>query len=171
MSDEKNFNNSEQKKDDHFDNKSCENDNSTYQVQQPSFSSNNVARPQNSQYVYPPDYIANPKRDYTTLYSVLCYIPLLWIVGLLLDQNNPIVKFHINQGILLNICSVALNIIIAAITSVIVFVFPASVFITAFLSAITSVAIIIFMILGIINAVNLQNKPLPIIGSWFTFLK
>lgn len=141
-----------------------------YQTEQPFSTQTNNTQNNNFQYVYPENYTRPIKKDYTTLFSVLCYIPLLWLIGLLLDLENPIVKFHINQGIALNIFSFGLNIIIAAITSVLLFLFPASVFITTLLSILSGLATFIFMILGIINAIKKELKPLPLIGKIFTFV-
>lgn len=141
-----------------------------YQTEQP-FSTQPSNNKNNSfHYVYPENYKDPIKKDYTTLFCVLCYIPLLWLIGLLLDLENPIVKFHINQGILLNVFSFGLNIIIAAITSVLLFLLPASVFITTLLSILTGLATFILMILGIINAVKKELNPLPLIGKIFTFI-
>ena len=37
------------------------------------------------------------KANNTKLFSVLAYFYVLWLVGLLADQDNPKVRFHVNQ--------------------------------------------------------------------------
>ncbi|MFO7611222.1 MAG: hypothetical protein R6W99_01875 [Clostridia bacterium] len=92
--------------------------------------------------------------------AVLCYLWILWIVPLLTEhKNDPFVKFHINQGIILTIFSVIIGLIgyIPVIGGVI--------------SWIGGIALLILAIMGIINAVNMQEKPLPVIGTLFTVYK
>ena len=46
------------------------------------------------------------------LYSILSYIGILWIVGVLVkEKDNKTVKFHVGQGMLLTIMSIAISII------------------------------------------------------------
>ena len=46
------------------------------------------------------------------LYSILAYIGILWIVGLLVkEKDNKTVKFHVGQGMLLTILSIAISVI------------------------------------------------------------
>ena len=73
------------------------------------------------------------------LYSILAYLGLLFLIGLFLAKDDPVVKFHVNQGLILTIAS----------------------FVLACLFPIW----LIFMIMGIINAVNGEMKPLPLIGK------
>ena len=47
----------------------------------------------------PPQWQPPPKSDNTRVYSVLAYIGILWLVGLLADRHNPRVAFHVNQGL------------------------------------------------------------------------
>lgn len=79
------------------------------------------------------------------LYAILAYICPLWIIGLLVDEkDDPLVRFHVNQGIVLTIFGV-----IASAVS----------------CGILSIAWLIFAILGIINANKEELKPLPLIGK------
>lgn len=92
--------------------------------------------------------------------AVLCYLGILWIVPLLTDhKNNPFVKFHINQGILLTILWVAI-LIIGYIP-----------YIGGVISWIGGIAVFVLAIIGIINSVNMEQKPLPLIGTLFTVYK
>lgn len=78
-------------------------------------------------------------KDNTKLYSILAYIGILFLVGLLADKENPVVRFHVNQGLVLFIASLILSCL-----------FPVW---------------IVFMIMGILNANKGEMKPLPLIGK------
>lgn len=121
-----------------------------------------------------------PKSDNTKIYCVLSYFGILWLIGLFVnpEKNDPRVRFHVGQGIILTITAIVINVarsIIIAVASLIVKVsfeisgiFVASgllsVF-TALLNIAVSVGIIVLMIIGIVNAVHGEQKPLPIIGK------
>ena len=92
--------------------------------------------------------------------AVLCYLGILWLVPLLTEyKNDPFVKFHINQGIILTIFSA------------IVWVFGLIPVLGGVISWAGGIAALVLMIVGIINAVNMEEKPLPIIGTLFTIYK
>lgn len=75
--------------------------------------------------------------------SVISYIGWIgWLIAYLAGDKDG-AKFHLNQALVLNLFSLI-----------------------AFLAPVWTV----FMILGIINAANGEDKPLPIIGS-ITLLK
>lgn len=88
------------------------------------------------------------------LFSILAYFGILWIVGLLAAKDDLFVKYHVNQGLILFILGVAGGI---------VGVIP---LIGGIISAIVSVVCFVFMILGIVNAVKGEMKPLPFIGNF-----
>jgi len=56
------------------------------------------------------------KANNTKLFSVLAYFSVLWLVGLLADPDNPKVRFHVNQGILLSIFSAAYSLYVFALS-------------------------------------------------------
>jgi len=37
----------------------------------------------------------------TILFSILSYIGILWLIPLLVEKNDKVVRFHVNQGIVL----------------------------------------------------------------------
>lgn len=91
--------------------------------------------------------------------GVLCYLGILWIVPLLTDsKNDPFVKFHINQGIVLTI----LWIVIGIASSILAFI-P---IIGGVIGTILWVALAILAILGILNALKLEQKELPVVGKF-----
>lgn len=122
----------------------------------------------------------NANQDTTKIYRILSYIGILWIIGLFVNEKDrPEVKFHVGQGMLLSIVNVGLAIIMGIISFIFGFIFGlagldllAKLF--GVLFTLIGVAIdagtLVLMILGIINANNNENKPLPLIGK-FAFYK
>lgn len=99
--------------------------------------------------------------------SVLSYLGLLWLIPFFVNtrRNNPYVRFHMNQGLILLIISLILQVIGAVICAVLDF------FWLGFISSIVGVAvdfiqfiIFVFEILGIVNVLKNTAKELPFIG-------
>ena len=117
-------------------------------------------------------------------YKILSYIGILWIAGLVAnpEKNDPDVKFHVGQGIVLSITMAIWQVISTIITTVLGSIFVPTVtywgitpspivsLATLLLGLVTAAIGIGFMIIGILNANKGENKPLPIIGS-FAFYK
>ena len=85
--------------------------------------------------------------------AAISYIWILFLVPLFAAKDDAFARFHANQGLLLFIASIILGII-----SIIPFVGP-------IISAIGGIVTFVFMILGIINALKGEMKPLPFIGG------
>lgn len=113
------------------------------------------------------------------LYSILSYIGILWIVGLLVkEKDNKTVKFHVGQGMLVTI----LSFIISVINNVVI----SNIFVTTdyilgiaykkvtglglAIEGVLSLITLAFMIIGIVNAANNKEDELPVIGK-FSFYK
>jgi uncharacterized membrane protein len=87
--------------------------------------------------------------------SVLCYLGILIIVPFVTDaKNDPAVKFHLKQGLVLIICEV-IAMFIGAV--------PVFGWILAPLFVLFNLAMII---VGIVNAATSKQKELPLIGSF-----
>ncbi len=85
--------------------------------------------------------------------AVIAYI--IFLVPLLTDaKDDPFVKFHIKQAIILIICLV----ISSVITSI-----P---FIGWIFGSIMTIGLLILWIMGLISAINKEKKELPIIGKY-----
>ena len=82
------------------------------------------------------------------LYNILSYLGILWLVGLIAAKDEPDVRFHVNQGIVLTI-----GWFVAALLSFILIGFLLDVVLT------------VFAIMGIINAAKGEQKELPLIGK------
>ncbi|MCD8310985.1 MAG: hypothetical protein LUD43_00555 [Firmicutes bacterium] len=115
--------------------------------------------------------------DNSKLYSVLSYIGIGWLAGLLIkpEKNNPRVRFNVGQGIIVSIVTVALTIIatiISALLGIIVALTKSTVFlaiagvISALLNLFVIAVAVFYMVYGIINAARDKEKVLPIIGSF-----
>ena len=86
--------------------------------------------------------------------AILCYIGFLFIIPLLTDdKNDPFVKFHIKQGLILFICEVVVSILAGAL------------WFLYFIWWILWVGLFIVWLMGIINAANGKQEPLPLIGK------
>ena len=97
--------------------------------------------------------------------SILDYIGILWILGLFIEKDDPDVKFHTNQGLILFLLEVVTGVFTAL--SVIPFVG----FLFTIIGSILGIISLVLAILGIVNAAQGQQKPLPVIGTMFNFIK
>ena len=87
-------------------------------------------------------------------FSILAYIGLLWLLGLLIspEKTSPFVRNHVNNGIVLCICEAILACI-------------------PFVGWVCEIAIVIFAIMGIIAAAKTQYYTLPIFLGKFKIIK
>jgi len=96
------------------------------------------------------------------IFAVLAYIGILFLVPLLAAKDSKFARYHTNQGVILFLCAVA-GWIVAMVLSFIPFVgclaWPT-----------VAICLLVFMVMGIINAAGGQCKPLPLIGQ-FTLIK
>lgn len=90
--------------------------------------------------------------------GILAYIGILWLVPLLAAKESPFARFHTNQGLVLFICEVALEIV-----GIILGFIP---FVGWIFTSLLSIAPIPFIVLGIIAAAKGETKELPIIGQF-----
>jgi uncharacterized membrane protein len=87
------------------------------------------------------------------LYNILAYLGILWLVGLIAAPNEPDVKFHVNQGLVLFLLEIAVGI---------VSIIPIIGWIVGFAG---SIFCLVLTIMGIINAAKGEQKELPLIGK------
>ena len=121
----------------------------------------------------------NTANDSTKIYKILAYISILWIIGLLVqEKNDPKVRFHVGQGILLNIYFIAVY-IIAIVVAVIMFIIGGIIsgiigtlisVLAGFLIFAAWVSWLVLAIMGILSVIKGTDKPLPLIGK-FAFYK
>jgi len=88
--------------------------------------------------------------------AALAYFGPLLVVSYILGNNNPYVKFHLRQGLVLLVIE-------AGIWLVGVFLFSPFIF---GLLGLIRLAVAVFAIIGIINAVQGKEKELPWLGQF-----
>ena len=98
--------------------------------------------------------------------SLFSYLGLLFLIPLLACQDSKFARYHVNQGIILFLADIIYG-IATGIVSVILIWIP---IVGPLVSGLLSLVPLIFMILGIVNAVNGRAKELPLIGK-FRLLK
>ena len=87
-----------------------------------------------------------------TIMAVIAYI--LFFVPLLTEsKNDPFVKYHVKQGLVL---------FIAGCIAKIVFWMP----VIGLFSWVLSIVVLVLFIIGVMNAINGIEKPLPLIGQF-----
>ena len=105
----------------------------------------------------------------TILFSILSYIGILWLIPLLVEKNDKVVRFHVNQGIVLFIFDIIGSIAVGILSAIFVFI-PVISFVGVVIASLFGILCFVLMIIGIVNAANKSEKPLPIIGK-FQILK
>lgn len=85
--------------------------------------------------------------------AVLAYI--IFLIPLLAAKDSPFAKYHTNQGLVLFLAAVAINILGSIIPIIGWFI----------ILPLGNIAILVLAIIGIINSAKGETKPLPVIGS------
>lgn len=96
-------------------------------------------------------------------FAIVGYIiPILFFIPLVIEssKNSPFAKFHANQQLVLLIAAFAINIVGTVIPFIGWFI----------ILPVGYIVILVWMIMGVINAINGQMKPLFLIGK-FTIIK
>lgn len=106
--------------------------------------------------------ISPNKGQNKTLMGILAYLGLLVLIPFFVDKEDPFVKFHVKQGLVL----LAIEIIIWILGSIFWSYLLYS------LMQLLSLGVIILSIIGIINVTQGKEKMLPLVGQfskYFTF--
>ena len=85
--------------------------------------------------------------------GVLAYLGILIIIPLLAAKDSKFVRFHVNQGLILIICSVVVYIVGR--------IFPG----LSTVIMILDTALFVLAVIGIINVIKGQTKKLPLVGN------
>ena len=93
-----------------------------------------------------------------TLMAILAYVGPLIIVSYLTAKDDSFVKFHIRQGLVL----FAIEVVLWLLTSQFWLLFLSFMMVWQ----LVHLALIVFSIIGIVNAVQGNEKELPLIGSF-----
>lgn len=93
------------------------------------------------------------KEEKNTGMAIVAYI--IFFVPLLTEsKDDPFVKYHVKQGMVLTITGVILGIL------------GSFLWVLWFVWMIAGLALFVLWILGIMNAVNGKKEPLPVIGQF-----
>jgi uncharacterized membrane protein len=104
----------------------------------------------------------------------LSYLGILFLIPLFGSQNSKFCRYHANQGLVLLIFEIAYWIAFGIISGIFLGIAYATFsiglitvwnVISTILRAVGSIWMLVFIILGIVNAANGQAKELPIIGG------
>lgn len=97
--------------------------------------------------------------------GILAYIGFLVLIPILAEKNNPYVRYHANQGLVLFLA----ELLYAVVHKVLVRVFFLTIFplgvVLNIIFSIASLVFIAYMVIGIVNVCNGRAKELPIIGG------
>ncbi len=93
--------------------------------------------------------------------AALAYI--LFFLPLVVCPDSTFARYHANQGLLVLILGVGGSIVLAILGVILALV--RLWFLSSLLSIVFSLAVLALVVIGIINAVNGQAKPLPVIGK------
>jgi len=88
---------------------------------------------------------------------------LIFFLPLLTNKDSKFAMYHANQGLILLIAGIAANFVMG-------FVSVATFGLGVLLWPLVSITVLILAIMGIMNALNGEMKPLPVIGN-ITILK
>ena len=94
------------------------------------------------------------------VYAMIAYLPLLFLIGLLAAPQSRFARFHANQGMILTIAIVLVELagrILGWIPFVGWYLWRAT--------QLLSVGCVVLIVLGMINAARGENKRLPVIGG------
>lgn len=105
------------------------------------------------------------------VFAALAYIPMLFIIPLLAASGSKYAKFHANQGLILTIFAA----VCAVVSKLIGFIIGWIPFLGGLVSWIVSgalgIAVVVYIITGIVNAVSGNAKMLPFIGNLLDIIK
>jgi uncharacterized membrane protein len=101
--------------------------------------------------------------------AVLAYLPVVgWLFVLVLQRQNPLAMFHLKQaiGLVLFLLAVFVGwVVVAWVLAWIPFAFVFGIGLFA-LVIVAYLAGVVILLMGLRNALNAQQKPLPIFGEW-----
>ncbi|MBR1797376.1 MAG: hypothetical protein IJ757_05115 [Clostridiales bacterium] len=96
----------------------------------------------------------SPASGNAKLFAILSYIGILWLLGLLIEpeKNDPFVKNHVNNGILLSIGCVICGII-------------------PIIGWLCEIVLLVFAIMGIVAAAQGNQFSMPVVGDKIKIIK
>lgn len=98
--------------------------------------------------------------------AILAYFGILFLVPLIAAKESPFARFHTNQGILLCIAGVVLNVVLYTLMIILALIHPIFMALAGIISLVCGIGLLALMIIGIINAAKGEAKELPVIGKY-----
>ena len=127
--------------------------------------------------------------DNSKIYNILSYFGIFWLIGMFAnpEKNDPKVRFHVGQGIVLSILMVAGSIVSTIFSAIFRAIFrteitflgvgtgyyevsPFGSILAGLVWLAVSCIMAFFVVQGVRNVLNGKEEPLPIIGK-FSFYK
>lgn len=124
---------------------------------------------QDSQQAYQRSPVSGSAQDNKVI-NMLAYLGILFFLPLVSSPNSKSGRFHANQGLVLLLASIAGQIVISIFSAIVLAISIRLIGITSLLTWLFSLAVLALVIIGMVNAYNNNQKPLPIIGK-FTIIK
>lgn len=92
--------------------------------------------------------------------GIVSYITLIgWLIAYFAGDREG-AKFHLNQSLMLAILELIVSIVFGVLTKI-----PLLGIVFALVQGILGIVLLVFWIMGLIHAINEEEKPLPIIGG------
>ncbi len=111
--------------------------------------------------------ITDQDKNTGKLMAILAYLGILVFIPMLTSKENKFVMFHVEQGLILLICSIVIwiagGIIDSMLYNTISFTIPCF---GGLIGGLLRLFVFILMIMGIINAATGKVQKLPIIGEY-----
>jgi uncharacterized membrane protein len=86
--------------------------------------------------------------------GVLAYIGILVIIPFLTAKDNPFVKFHVKQGVVL----VVIELGVWVVGMMVPMLFP--------ILGLINLGVVVLSILGIVNVINKKEAEIPLVGQF-----
>lgn len=91
--------------------------------------------------------------------AILAYLGILVLIPLFAAKNSKFARYHANQGLVLFLTELACSVISGILSRLIPLLVIRLIF------SLVNIALLVWVILGIVNAANGKAKELPIIGK------
>jgi len=111
-----------------------------------------------------PDYTASFDQNdiqQNRVMGVLSYLGILVLIPLFAARESPFARFHCNQGIVLALAEVILSFAVRIFGRL-----PLVGWIIRLVGGLGGLALFVFAIMGIVNAINGKAKELPLVGDF-----
>ena len=100
------------------------------------------------------------------LMGILAYLNLLVLVPIFAAKESPFARFHANQGLILLIATYAGYFALAILAALLAIISYKFVAIIRIVYSLFGICVLVFVVLGIINAAKGEMKELPFIGKY-----